>query len=143
MKNAYLITLLSALCLSATAQTSRPMAKAGETVWVVAYPVKAAKRAQYERFVHEIFWAGINKLPAADQKVLKQTRILHPTKADPDGTYPYLFIMDPVIKGADYEIDSLLKKMYGTKKAAEYYKLFTDSVVDGKYKQYIETQSKD
>ncbi|QHW01505.1 hypothetical protein GJR95_29630 [Spirosoma endbachense] len=124
-------------------QTSHMAAKPNETVWVVAYPVKASKRAQYERFVHEIFWPGAKKLSVAEQKIFKQTRILHPTKADADGYYSYLFIMDPVIKGADYDIASLLTKMYGEPKGKEYFKLFTDAVKPNSYKEYIVTQSKD
>jgi hypothetical protein len=33
--------------------------------------------------------------------------------------------MDLVIKGGDYDIESLLTKMYGKVKTAEYFKLYT------------------
>ncbi|MFN8345132.1 MAG: hypothetical protein U0X91_09015 [Spirosomataceae bacterium] len=124
------------------AQT-RPMAKSGETVWIFLNPVKKDKRQQFEKFLHVIFWPGAKKLSAADQQVFKQTRILHPTKPEPDGTYSYFFVMDPAIKEGDYDILSLLTKMYGAAKAKEHYKLFEDSLLNGKQKGYIETQSKD
>ncbi|QHV97459.1 hypothetical protein [Spirosoma endbachense] len=135
-----LIALISAPALS---QSTHTVAKPNETVWVIAYPVKANKRAQYERFIHEIFWPGAKNLSAAEQKIFKQTRVMHPTKPEPDGSYAYLFIMDPVIKGADYGIESLLKKEYGEPKAKEYFKLFKDAIIEKNYKDYRLIQSKD
>ena len=126
-----------------TKATARTMAKAGEEVHVWAYPVKADKRKQYEHFVHDIFWPGAAKLSAAEQRIFRQTRVMHPTKANADGSYTYLFIMDPYIKKADYGIPSLTKKMYGSKQGAEYYKLFEGAVVPGKDVGYLVTQSKD
>ena len=113
-----------------------------ETVWVCLDPIKKDKRVQYERFLHEIFWAGVAKLSAADQQVFRQTRILHPTKAEADGSYSYFFVMDPVIKGADYDIESLLTKMYGKAKATEYYKLYTTAHFRPQT-TYVVAQSKD
>ena len=125
-----------------TKSAPRPMARSGEEVWVWAYPVKADKRKQYEHFVHDIFWPGASKLSAAEQRVFRQTRVMHPAQANPDGTYTYLFIMDPLIKGADYEIESLTKKMYGPKQGAEYLKLFGGALA-GNDVGYKVTQSKD
>lgn len=126
-----------------TKATARMGAKAGEEVHVWAYPVKADKRKQYEHFVHDILWPGATKLSAAEQRIFRQTRVMHPTKANADGSYTYLFIMDPYIKGADYEIPSLIKKMYGSKQGTEHYKLFEGAVVAGKDVGYLVTQSKD
>lgn len=126
-----------------TKPSPRLMAKPGEEVWVWTYPVKATKRKQYEHFVHDIFWPGAAKLSAAEQRIFRQTRILHPVSANPDGTYTYLFIMDPLIKGADYDIGSLIKKMYGPKQGADYYKLFDGAILSGKDVGYKVTQSKD
>jgi hypothetical protein len=126
-----------------TQPAPRMMAKPGEPVTVWAYPVKADKRQQYEHFVHDIFWPGAAKLSAAGQRVFQQTRVMHPAKANKDGTYTYLFIMDPYIIGEDYDIESLVKKMYGAEQGAEHYKLFADAVVTGKDVGYLVTQSKD
>lgn len=118
------------------------MAHSGETVWVCLDPIKKDKRAQYERFLHEIFWPGASKLSPAEQKVFQQTRILHPTKAESDGSYAYFFVMDPVLKGGDYDIPSLLTKMYGKAKATEYAKLY-DTAHARPQVCYVTTQSKD
>lgn len=124
--------------------TSRPTTKPGQTVWVCVYDVKADKRAQYEHFVHDIFWPGAAKLAPKEQQVFRQTRVMHPVKANPDGSYGYAFIMDPVIDGADYDIESLVKKMYGKAKGAEQYKLFEGALkVGDNYHEYRLKQSKD
>ena len=137
--------LVSNAALAQTNPASRLMAKPGQKVWVIDYHVQAGKRAQYERFVHQIFWAGASRLTAdKDRQVFRQTRILHPTKASPDGSYVYMFIMDPYIEGADYDIESLLRKMYGAKQATEYYKQFSTALVPKSgYEEYLVTQSKD
>ena len=108
--------------------TGRPMAKEGEKVWVIINHVKADKRQQFEKFIHEVFWPMATKLSPQEQRVFRQTQVLHPTAAEADGTYSYIFIMDPLIEGADYEIEHLLENMYGKEKAAEYGKLFGESL---------------
>ena len=120
---------------------ARALAAAGDTVWVVVNPVKADKRAQFERFVNEIFWPSAAKLGAADQRTFRQTRVLNATRPEADGTYSYLFIMDPVLKGASYDILALLTKVYGKEKAAGYHKLFMESLA-GKQRTYVTTQTR-
>lgn len=143
MKSLLLFLLLGGFVANAqTPPAPRMQAKPGENVMVWAYPVKASKRKQYEHFVHDIFWPGAKKLSATGQRVFRQTRVLHPTRANADGTYTYLFIMDPYIVGEDYDIESLVKKMYGAKQGAEHYKLFADATVAGKDVGYRTTQSK-
>ena len=144
-KYTLMVSLLLAVS-TAIAQTKpapRPMAKTGEEVHIWAYPVKADKRKQYEHFVHDVFWPGAAKLSASGQRVFRQTRVMHPAKSNADGTYTYLFIMDPYIIVEDYDIESLTKKMYGAKQEAEHYKLFAGAVVAGKDVGYQVTQSKD
>ncbi|QNF35839.1 hypothetical protein HUW51_13755 [Adhaeribacter swui] len=126
---------------SQSKQPPRISAAPGDSVWVIVNYVKADKRAQYERFVHEIFWPGANKLSKDEQKVFRQTRILHPTAAEPDGTYAYFFIMDPVIRKGNYDIENLLVKMFGETTAREHFKLFTDALAnDGKQYQLVQSR---
>ncbi len=119
--------------------TAKPVAT-GDEVWVIVNTIKADKREQFEKFVFEIFWPGAKKLSMADQQAFKSTRVLTPTKANEDGTYTYLFIMDPVIPGANYSIDKFLIKMFGEKKAAEYGKMFDETAVKPQI-DYIQKQS--
>ena len=144
MKFSILLVLLglSAQVFGQSKPVAHPVAHSGETVWVCLDPIKKDKRAQYERFLHEIFWPGAAKLSPAEQQVFRQTRILHPTKAETDGTYSYFFVMDPVVKNGDYDIESTLTKMYGKAKATEYFKLYTTAHARPQV-SYIVTQSKD
>jgi hypothetical protein len=119
----------------------RQMAEAGDTVWIIVNHVKPDKREQFEKFVHEIFWPMASKLSTEEQKVFRQTRILHPTGPEEDGTYSYLFIMDPLIIGGNYDIASLLKKQYGEQKAMEYGKMF-DETQEREQTQFKFIQSK-
>jgi hypothetical protein len=110
-----------------TSADIRKMAADGDTIWIIINHIKPEKREQFERFVHEVFWPMASKLSADEQKLFKQTRILHPTGPEEDGTYSYLFIMDPLITGGDYNIASLLRKQYGEQKAADYEKMFEET----------------
>lgn len=58
------------------------MANEGDTVWVIVNHIKADKRQDFERFVHEIFWPMAKKLKAEDQRLFRQTRVLHPVAAE-------------------------------------------------------------
>lgn len=140
MKTLYLI-LIVLLSTNAGFGQNLPRAKEDETVWVIVNHVKADKREQFENFVHNVFWPASAKLSEDEQQVFKQTRTMHAGKADPDGTYPYIFIMDPVVAGGDYDIESLLTKMFGAEKAAEHYKTFTETM-DRESNNYEVTQSK-
>ena len=98
----------------------------GDTVWVLLNHIKADKCEQFEKFVHEILWPTANKLEPADQQVAKQTRVLHPVEMNEDSTYTYVFLMDPAIPNANYQVMYYLKKGYGEEKAKEYSKMFEE-----------------
>lgn len=121
--------------------SARSLAASGDTVWVIVNSVKPDKRAQYERFVNELFWPLAAKLSAADQRTFHQTRVMNAVRPEADGTYAYLFIMDPVQRGHNYDILALLNKMYDKAKAADYYKLFTESLARPQ-QQYTAVQSR-
>lgn len=152
MKN-LLCLLMVCLSFTALAQTSnntnkekysttkRAISNEGEKVWVIINQVKSDKQAQFEKFVTENFWPMAAKLSQKDQQVFKQTRVLYPTKAEEDGSYVYVFLMDPYIEGGDYDILNLLKKMYGEPKAIELNKQFEETLVK-EQTQYMLTQSK-
>jgi hypothetical protein len=119
----------------------RTLAASGDSVWVIVNFIKPDKRAQYQRFVQEIFWPGAARLSPAEQHVFLQTRVLDAVRPEADGTYAYAFIMDPVQHGASYSIDKYVKKMYGEAKGAEYLKLFSESLAR-KSEQYHLVQTR-
>lgn len=100
------------------ADTTRPMdvpretirAAAGERMWIRVETIKADKREQFERFVHTILFPAVQQVEPA---MARQVRFLHPYAANEDGTYTYVFLMDPLIAELDYEIERLLKRAYG------------------------------
>jgi hypothetical protein len=112
----------------------------GDTVIVIINPVKADKREQFEKFMHQILRAGVAKLSKKEQQAGSQVRVLHPVKAEADGTYNYQFIMDPWSRYMDNSIKDRLVKMYGEAKAGEYYQMLEDAMA-GPQKQYVVIQS--
>ena len=97
----------------------------GEKMWVLLNHVKPDRRKEFERFMHEII-----KQIAVRSKihVLNRTRILHPTGPNQDGTYTYIFLMDPFVPDGEYENGKLLQLAYSPAEAEELLKLFTESL---------------
>ncbi len=112
--------------LDPTLSNDRSVVRAGpgQPVWVVLNHVKADQRANFERFVHEIL-NRMAETKAPDQA--RQLRVLHPTTANDDGTYTYVFLMDPLVVGGDYSFDQLTP-FYGEEKASEYLHLWEDAL---------------
>ena len=96
-----------------------------EHVWVLLNHVKGDKWEQHKDFVHNILVPAAEK---ADPVAMQHSRFLHPVEQNEDGTYTSVFLMDPVIEGAEYGILNLLKEAYGEDKAAEYAQLWDDSL---------------
>lgn len=120
-------------------------AVAGDTVWVIINYVKPDRRADFERFLHEVFWPAGRRVGQSDAVVARtfaQTRILHPAGPNADGSYTYAFLMDPRISGADYDILSLLKRAHPTAEAERHMATFTAALArEGA--QYLLIQSPD
>ena len=72
----FFITAVNAQSASNSKQFSRTIiTRENDTVWVIVNPVKADKRAQFEKFINEVFWPGAKKLSAKEQQVFNQTRV--------------------------------------------------------------------
>src|SRR5262245_24190462 len=85
-------------------------AKKGERVDIVITTVKAGKQEQFEDFMAK-FGAALDKAilkDATTKKVATNTRSLYPVKANADGTFTYVVLMDPVVAGPDaYDIPQM------------------------------------
>jgi hypothetical protein len=99
----------------------------GEKVWVLLNRVKADKRELHERFIHDILRPTALQI---DPATVRKVRYLHPTEPNEDGTYTYIFLMDPVADGADYNIENLLKQVHGEEKGLEYHQMWADSLAE-------------
>lgn len=140
------IALLISLSLVSAAmaqqqQEPRTLAAPGDSVWVIVNSVKPDKRTQFEKFVNEVLWPAAKKLPKAEQQIFQHTRVLYSGRPEKDGNYEYVFLMDPVIQGQDYDIEHLLQKMFTAEKAAAYNKMFQETLV-GEQKWYRMVQSR-
>ncbi len=97
----------------------------GEKMWILLNHVKPDRREEFERFVHVI----IKQIAVRTEPyVLNRTRILHPTGPNEDGTYPYIFLVDPFVPDGVYDINTLLSQAYPPGEIEEIIKLFTESL---------------
>ena len=106
--------------------TPREMIRAaqGERMWVLLNHVKADKLEQHKHFVKDILMPAAQKV---DPAAYRHTRFLSPAEANEDGTFTSVFLMDPLIVGADYTFLGLLTKAYGEEQAKEYVKLWEEA----------------
>jgi len=96
----------------------------GEKMWVLLNHVKADKLEQHKRFVHDILMPAAEKV---DPVAFRHTRFLYPAEPNEDGTFTSVFLMDPLVEGADYTFLGLLTKAYGEELAKEYIKLWEEA----------------
>lgn len=97
--------------------TRRSVALPGQEVWVVMHQVKASRRKDFEDFVWNTLVPAIDQSKPENKMAVQQCRFLIPTDPEPNGDYRYMFIMDPVIAGAEYSIEDVIIKKHGEKKA--------------------------
>jgi hypothetical protein len=130
---------------SPTGPAGLPRANKGESVLVVVNTVKADKRRQFEAFLHDSFWPMGRNVGQTDlllSRTFAHTRILHPKAANQDGTFTYVFLMDPVLADATYDIEKLLLRGYPPDEAKRLYAQFKDSL-QGEQLVYAFEQSQD
>ena len=85
-----------------------------DTVLVIANTVRADRRDQFERYM-ESFRTDLRRVGETDPAVgqaARQFRVLNPTGPDADGNYQYLFVMDPMVSGVDYDMSSVLARVH-------------------------------
>lgn len=100
-----------------------------DTTMMVIHYVKSDKVSQFEDFnKNYLFPAGAEFNP----KVVSTIRMQKPVKQNSDGTYTYIYFMDPFVPSYDYDMASNLTLKFGKEKAAEYMKMFSDCVKEGK-----------
>ena len=104
----------------------------GELIWIILNHVKPDKRQQFEEFMdfmnqnfEDIIKEG--KASPEEAKAYKQMRILHPTQANEDGSYTYVFLGDPWIEGVELSKVWLRKKY--SEEVQKYYQMFSDSLM--------------
>ena len=113
-------------------------ASANDSVLIVLNHVKPDKVAQFEDFnKNYLSPAGAETNPQAKATV----RMQKPVSKNVDGTYTYVYLMDPYKGSLNYEIYYSLSAKYGKEKADEYMKMYIDCLVGGTSKVMLLTET--
>lgn len=92
-------------------------ARPGETVWVCISVVRPSMREEFLHFVRDVKAPAMRTVrPHAHASV----RLLEPTAPNGDGTWSFIWLMDPAVPGEDFEMAPAFEEYYGPAKAAEY-----------------------
>lgn len=116
---------------------SAPFAHAGtvgDTVWVLLTPVRADRREEFERLMEALYRRGMDFGARQDSVVLRsfrRTRLLRPISPNPDGSYTYVFLPDPRVPGADYDLETLLPRLMPPDSARAFLKQWQASLAGG------------
>lgn len=120
-----LFLLLSVTLSTMTAQNN------GQ-VWIIVNNVKEPVKADYEKWMTDIFFAPMK---TTQDPVLKKqfnaTRWLTPAQQNEDKTWTYCFLLDPVIENGDYDIEHFLVKTYGEAKGKAYLQQYEGFMASG------------
>lgn len=89
-------------------------------VGVMSYIVKGDKAADFEALIAKLK-EGLAKSEKPDRKAQGAGwRVLKQVEARPDGNVTYLFLIDPVVKDADYTFSAVLYEAFPTERQAIY-----------------------
>jgi hypothetical protein len=105
-------------------------AAAGDTVYLIEHVVRPDRREQFERFLTTSYWPAVRFVARTDSgaaRVLRQTRVLYPARPNEDGTFTYVFLTDPVVRGETYNILELLRRVHTPQETERRYRELTES----------------
>ena len=123
------------LCTGLYAQNNSnisSVAAPGDPMWVILNHVKADKRAQFEKFVYEILLPALEENAKNDSKtrnLIEQTRMLEPRRANKDSSYTYIWLMDPIVKDADYSYPGILNRVHSPEETEKYISMQLECLV--------------
>ena len=126
----YLILIISLSIFSCDKRNV--VASSGESMWVILNHVKADKRQEFEKFVYEILLPALKedaKVDLTSKKIIEQTRMLEPKRANKDSSYTYIWLMDPIVKDADYSYPGILNKVYSPEETKKYISMNDECLV--------------
>tara|TARA_B100001750_G_C14883869_1_gene291797 strand:+ start:43 stop:471 length:429 start_codon:yes stop_codon:yes gene_type:complete len=126
----YLILIISLSIFSCDKRNV--VASSGESMWVILNHVKADKRQEFEKFVYEILLPALKedaKVDLTSKKIIEQTRMLEPSRSNKDSSYTYIWLMDPIVKDADYSYPGILNKVYSPEETKKYISMNDECLV--------------
>ena len=108
------------------------VASSGDPMWVILNHVKADKRQQFEKFVYEVLLPALEKNAESDpisKNIIEQTRMLEPRRANKDSSYTYIWLMDPLVKKADYSYPGILSRIHSPEETKKYISMQKECLV--------------
>ncbi|HMK92478.1 MAG TPA: hypothetical protein VK576_05725 [Thermoleophilia bacterium] len=100
-----------------------PRARRGERVCVCVDVIKPDRRDEWAAFVHDVLGPAGHLV---DPDLMASIRFLEPSEANPDGSWTFLFIMDPYRDEAVYDDQHYLRRAYGDERARAYNELWEE-----------------
>jgi len=120
--------------------TSNPLpqtrASLKDTVRLIFNHVKPGMVKQFEDFNFNYLAPAAEEL---DAQVKRSARLLKPTEQNEDGTYTYIYLMDPAISGEHYYMTPALTAKFGKDKAKEYMSMFRECIKERKQIEAVQT----
>ena len=126
----YLILMMTFFLFSC--EKNKAVASSDESMWVILNHVKADKRKQFEKFAYEILLPALKEKAKSDlisKQIIDQTRMLEPMRANKDSSYTYIWLMDPIVKDADYSYPGILNKVYSPEETKKYISMNDECLV--------------
>jgi hypothetical protein len=106
------------------------VASAGDIVYLIEHHVQPERREQFELFVQDVLWPAFQRSASAAGRPVPRIRLLIPEAATDDGSYPYTFVLDPIVAGEPYNVLDVLREAYGAEEALRHYGLYTATWAD-------------
>ena len=118
VRGVFVVGMLSATAVHA--QQPAAQASAAQSMYVFSSDagailnfVKADKTADFEMIVGKVKEALAKSEKPERKEQAKSWKVFKATEAGPGGAAIYVFMMDPIAKGADYSIGTLLVEGFG------------------------------
>tara|TARA_B110000438_G_scaffold224861_1_gene218795 strand:- start:150 stop:581 length:432 start_codon:yes stop_codon:yes gene_type:complete len=130
MKKYFLSSLFIILIGNINSQTTE--SKPGDQMWVILNHVKVDKRQQFEKFAYNVLLPALKenaKSNLTTRKMIGQTRMLEPIRANKDSSYTYIWLMDPLVKGAIYSYPDILNRVYSPEETKKYISMNNECLV--------------
>ena len=130
MKKYFLSSLFLILVVNINSQTTE--SKQGDQMWVILNHVKADKRQQFEEFAYKVLLPALEENAISNlttRKMIGQTRMLEPRRANKDSSYTYIWLMDPLVKDAIYSYPGILKRVYSPEETKKYISMNNECLV--------------
>jgi hypothetical protein len=103
----------------------------GSTAGVVLNFIKPDKTADFEDVVEKLKDALQNSSNVQRKQQAASWKVYKSPDPGPVGSVLYVYIVDPVVKGADYSVSTILAEAFSAEELAALYKQYTEAYATG------------